>query len=208
LQYRYLLLVRFALVNAVASALLLAVWVQGWLDALLTAHLRELSGVIAAVFLYGLLLCGYRIWRFSADLNDVATGRPGPRSPAGRYLDRVRPAGAEGRGALAMALRMQLTDRVVGVRNVANALVFLGLIGTVIGFIVALSGVDPETANKVENISPMIATLIAGMSVALYTTLVGAIFYVWLTVNYRILVSGTVALIAATLELGESRGGA
>jgi hypothetical protein len=78
----------------------------------------------------------------------------------------------------------------------------------VIGFIVALSGVDPSTAGKAENVSPMIATLINGMSVALYTTLVGAVLYVWLIINYRILVAGTVDLIAATLEQGERRGGA
>jgi hypothetical protein len=51
------------------------------------------------------------------------------------------------------------------------------------------------------------------MSVALYTTLVGAVLYIWLTVAYRILVSGTVDLIATTIELGEAelgeaRGGA
>ncbi len=58
----------------------------------------------------------------------------------------------------------------------------------------------------------MVATLIGGMSVALYTTLVGAVLYIWLTVAYRILVSGTVDLIATTIdlgeaELGETRGG-
>jgi hypothetical protein len=206
LQYRYLLIVRFALVNVVAAAMLLAAWMQGWLDTLLTSHLRELSFVIAAVFLYGLSLCGLRIWRSSLDLNNAAAGRPDARSPVGRYLAQVAENGPESRAPLGAALRIKLTDRVIGVRHIANALVFLGLIGTVIGFIVALSGVDPETANKVENISPMISTLINGMSVALYTTLVGAVLYVWLMLNYRILVSGTVDLIAAAFELGERRG--
>jgi hypothetical protein len=206
LQYRYLLIVRFALVNVIAAALLLAAWMQGWLDDLLVSHLRELSFVIAAVFLYGLSLCGLRIWRASRDLNNAAAGRPDARSPVGRYLAQVADGGPDSRAPLGAALRMKLTDRVVGVRHIANALVFLGLIGTVIGFIVALSGVDPETANKVENISPMISTLINGMSVALYTTLVGAVLYVWLMLNYRILVSGTVDLIAAAFELGERRG--
>ena len=206
MQYRYLLIVRFALVNVIAAALLLAAWMQGWLDNLLVSHLRELSFVIAAVFLYGLSLCGLRIWRASRDLNNVAAGRPDARSPVGRYLAQVADGGPASRTPLGAALRMKLTDRVIGVRHIANALVFLGLIGTVIGFIVALSGVDPETANKVENISPMISTLINGMSVALYTTLVGAVLYVWLMLNYRILVSGTVDLIAAAFELGERRG--
>ncbi len=51
----------------------------------------------------------------------------------------------------------------------------------------------------------MVATLISGMSVALYTTLVGAVLYVWLTVNHRILTSGSINLIGAIIELGEAR---
>ena len=107
---------------------------------------------------------------------------------------------------LADGFRLKITNRVVIVRHIANALVFLGLIGTVIGFIIALSGVDPESAGKAENVAAMVATLISGMSVALYTTLTGAILYTWLTISYRILVTGAVDLITATVELGEARG--
>jgi biopolymer transport protein ExbB/TolQ len=102
---------------------------------------------------------------------------------------------------------LKLTNRIVVVRHIANALVFLGLIGTVIGFIIALSGIDPESASNAENVSAMVTTLIGGMSVALYTTLIGAVLYIWLIVGYRILVTGTVDLIATTIELGEARAG-
>ena len=51
----------------------------------------------------------------------------------------------------------------------------------------------------------MVATLINGMSVALYTTLVGAVLYVWLNINHRLLTSGVVSLIGAIIELGEAR---
>jgi hypothetical protein len=49
----------------------------------------------------------------------------------------------------------------------------------------------------------MVSTLINGMSVALYTTLVGAILNIWLMVNYRLLESGTVTLVTNVVELGE-----
>ncbi|TQV80973.1 MotA/TolQ/ExbB proton channel family protein [Denitrobaculum tricleocarpae] len=101
---------------------------------------------------------------------------------------------------------MKLTHRIAVVRNVANALVLLGLIGTVVGFIIALSGVDPEQASDVSAITPMVSTLIEGMSTALYTTLVGAILNVWLMVNYQLLAAGTVKLITALVEFGESNG--
>ena len=206
--YRYLLFVRFALVNIVAVALLAAAYLQGWLDGVLTAYLMELSAVIVLVFLYGLVLCGAKIWRHSVELNEVKAGTADSRSRAGRYLSYVRGAGAESRSLHAGALRLKLTDRIAGVRHIANSLIFMGLIGTVIGFIIALSGVDPEAMTEVENVTAMVSTLINGMSVAMYTTLVGAVLYVWLNINFRILVSGTVDLITTAIELGETGGGA
>jgi len=206
--YRYLLVVRFVLVNLVATALLAAAYMQGWLDGVFAETLRELSGGIMLVFLYGLGLCGVQVWSHSVQLNQLKAGAPDPESRAGQYLSRAPGASPESRSLQAGVLRLKLTNRIVVVRHIANALVFLGLIGTVIGFIMALSGVDPESASNAENVAQMVATLIGGMSVALYTTLIGAVLYIWLTVVYRILVTGTVDLIATTIELGEVRGGA
>ncbi len=203
--YRYLLFVRFALFNVVAVAALAAVYLQGWLDAVLDAHLVELSALIFLVFLYGLVLCWAKVWRHSIELNDLKTGPPAPDSRAAKYLARTEAAGPESRAIHVTALRLRLTDRIVVVRNIANSLVLLGLIGTVIGFIIALSGIDPQSATRVENVAAMISTLINGMSVALNTTLVGAVLYVWLIVNYGILTSGAVDLMTSIIDKGEAR---
>jgi len=203
--FKHLHFVRFCLVNIVATALAAAAYFQGWIDGVLGAHLAELSGVIFAVFLYGLVQCGARIWVHGVELDDVAAGTPDAETRVGRYLSHAGDGTAESRSIRAGALRLKLADRIVGVRHVANTLIFLGLIGTVIGFIIALSGIDPEAASEVENVQAMVSTLISGMSVAMNTTLVGAVLYVWLNLGHRILVTGTVDLIDATLELGESR---
>jgi len=102
-------------------------------------------------------------------------------------------------------VRLKLSNRIAIVRHTANSLVFLGLVGTVIGFIVALSGVDPESVSSAEAVGPMVAKLIQGMSIALYSTLVGAVLYLWLIVNHRMLASGTVNLINTIIEMGEAR---
>ena len=94
-------------------------------------------------------------------------------------------------------------SRVTHIRYIANSLVVLGLIGTVFGFIIALSGVDPDVASNPSAISPMVATLIEGMSVALYTTLVGSILSVWLGLSYQILSTGISNMVAKIIELGE-----
>lgn len=75
------------------------------------------------------------------------------------------------------------------VRFIADNLVMLGLIGTVIGFKIALSGVDPATASDPSSITPMIAVLISGVYVSLDTTLVGMIGFVWLHLNRFLLSS-------------------
>jgi len=49
----------------------------------------------------------------------------------------------------------------------------------------------------------MVSTLIGGMSVALYTTLVGSLLHLWLMVNVRLLEGGAVNLLTATVEAGE-----
>ncbi len=198
-MYRHLLLARFGLTNLVAVGLLGAAYLQGWLKPVLEADLVELSGVIAALFLYGFVRCAAALWHINRELNDVEAGIPAMGSHARRYLDAADEVAAG-------VLRLRLTNRISIVRQIANSLVFLGLIGTVIGFIIALSGVDPEAASDAERIGAIITNLISGMSVALNTTLVGAALYVWLIVNHRLLTTGTVSLLTGTLELGQRRG--
>lgn len=72
-------------------------------------------------------------------------------------------------------------------RRVANSLITLGLIGTVIGFIIALSGINPNTASNASSIQTMISAMILGMGIALHTTLLGAILNLYLMINLWIL---------------------
>ena len=66
------------------------------------------------------------------------------------------------------------------VRRCGRFLVAFGLLGTVIGFRIALSGVSPEAAGDAGAIQPMVASLIAGMGTALSTTIAGLIGSLWL----------------------------
>lgn len=200
-MYRYLLIVRFVLINVVAAALMAGIYLQGWLEAVIGGDLIELSAVIVAVFVYGFLYCALRIGQTSGELDDLRAGDPEDGSPASAYLEKARYS--HDRESLRSVLRMRLGRRIATVRHIANSLVFLGLIGTVIGFIIALSGVDPTRAADADNVADMVATLISGMSVALNTTLVGAVLYVWLIVNYRLLASGTVDLLTTTIDRGD-----
>lgn len=206
MTHRYLLVLRFALVNVVAFALVGAAWLQGWLDGLFERTTLILSAIVLAVFLYGLALCAIRIWQTSMALNDMEEGGKAAKARAARYIDAAKDADGESRSLEIGLMRLTLAHQIQIVRQIANLLVFLGLIGTVIGFIIALSGVKPEAVSQADSVTIMVSTLIRGMSVALYTTLLGAVLNVWLNINHRILATGTVNLIAEIVRFGERRG--
>ena len=201
--YHFLLMLRFVLINMLGFALLAAAQIQGLLEMVLAADRTYLSVLIFFVFLGGLGICALKVWQTSQDLNQVRAFDPLDTSRAAEYMARLRGCGGDSRAILASSLRLKLSQRVTVVRHVAGSLVLLGLIGTVVGFIIALSGIDPERASDVTAITPMISTLVAGMSTALYTTLVGSVLNVWLMINYHVLAGGTVKLITALLEFGE-----
>ena len=200
---RHVLLLRCAVINLVAFALLGAAYVQGYVDQIIAADQTYLCAVIFAVFLAGLVLAFRKVADTSRELDHVRDFNPLVRSCAARYLAKTHGRGGDGRAMAAADLRLKRAHDIAVVRHIANSLVLIGLIGTVLGFIIALSGVDPERASDVTSISPMVATLIDGMSVALYTTLVGSVLHIWLMVNYHMLATGTVELVTAVAELGE-----
>ncbi len=200
---RYLLLMRFAVFNLVAFALLGAAWLKGWVDLVLRGDTTQLVLIIALVFAYGLLSCAHKVLVTSKEIDQARDPARYPDSRVARYLDGIRHSDGHARTICASALKLKLASRIASIRHLANSLVFLGLIGTVIGFIIALSGVDAEAAADVSSIGPMVSTLITGMSIALHTTLVGAILNIWLMIDYRLLESGTVTLVTTIVELGE-----
>jgi len=202
-RWHYRLLLRFAVLNLAGFALVGAAYGQGWIDIVVSADTSGLSLVIAAAFSFGLGLAARRAIRISRELNVVRSFDPLFPSRVRQYLDAVRARSGGSRALSADALKLRLVDRLGGVRHIASALVILGLIGTVLGFILALGGVSADGAGSAEAIGPMVTTLIQGMSVALYTTLIGAVLDLWLMANYRLLVSGTVSLATAIIDLGE-----
>lgn len=202
-RYDYLLVFRFAVINLVGFALLVAAYFEGWIGDILAADSTNLCIATFAVFLGGLGICAARIRHASVELNYIKSVRRPPTSRVAKYLADIDGRSADSRSIIASSLRLKLFSRISPVRHAANSLVFLGLIGTVVGFIMALSVVEPSSAADPSSIGPMVTNLIAGMSVALYTTLVGAVLNVWLMLNYQVLATGTVNLVTATVELGE-----
>ncbi len=198
-----ILVFKYALFNLAAFAMVVAAWMQGWIQTIILSDETGLTLVIAATFLTGLALCGYKVWRVTCELDCIRSGSACKTSWATSYLAQVHARTAGSRSISGSALRLKVSGWMAPVRHFANSLVLLGLIGTVVGFVIALSGVDPDSAGDVAAISPMVSNLLSGMSVALYTTLIGSVLNLWLMVNHHMLSSGAQELFLGLIELGE-----
>ena len=198
-----LLSFKFVLFNLAGLALIVALGMQGWLQTMLTADETGLTLIIIGTFIMGLSYCAYKVWRISGELKCVRSFNPCEQSWAAEYIEAVSDRKAGSRAITGSAFRIQIAGWIAPVRHFANSLVLLGLVGTVIGFIIALSGVDSEAISDVSKISSIVSTLLSGMSVALYTTLVGAALNLWLMVNFHMLSAGAHELVINLVALGE-----
>jgi MotA/TolQ/ExbB proton channel family len=69
----------------------------------------------------------------------------------------------------------------------ATHVVRIGLLGTVIGLIIAFSAAKAGGSADPSEIKPMIAAVVDGMYVSLYATLLGIATNLWLKINLRLL---------------------
>ena len=203
MNYKYLLILRYALINLVGLTFLFVLITQGYISKAIKADITNMILVIIGVFFIGFILATYRTFWISKELNYVLQKKVSALSLAGQYLSSTKKLDASSRNNLAISLRLKLATKINFIKFISNTLVILGLIGTVVGFIIALSGVDENVSSNPEEVSKMVSTLIQGMSVALYTTLAGSICSVWLNICFQILSTGTNKLLSKIIEVGE-----
>ncbi len=73
------------------------------------------------------------------------------------------------------------------VQWLATHVVRIGLLGTVVGLIIAFSAAGQGGTANPDEIKPMIAAVVNGMYVSLYATLLGIGTNLWLKINLRLL---------------------
>lgn len=84
-------------------------------------------------------------------------------------------------GILAVALAAVFLGRTAHLHRTEVWLVTLGLIGNVVGFIIALQDIDTGSLATPEGVQRVASSLLAGMGVAFCSTLVGAIGALWVS---------------------------
>ena len=198
MNWRYLLFYRWAALYVVGVTILLVFFLKGLVVPVFLADSSYIVYVISGLFLYGFVLCGYRVWKTSRELNWVKTGGRGKLKD---FVDFSQRAVKE---SVKEAFELKLFARIAFIKYISSSLVMLGLLGTVIGFIMVLTNIPSNAVGDAAQVGKLVGVLTNGMGVALYTTLVGAITNLWLNANYNMLRTGVVNLIAAILESADN----
>ena len=73
------------------------------------------------------------------------------------------------------------------VRWIGNTLVYLGMVGTILGLIITVSDLSVDKAQGFESFKAIITAIYVGAGIALYTNLLACIGYLWLGTNAHLL---------------------
>ena len=216
---------------AVAGFVVFLAYRQGLVAQVFETDRTRLSAVIIALAIFGTLHAGWRLWRLASEEQRlhacIALLRARPDAPlgyehglAGAYFAaRLEQDATTERSELrdAMELTTVLGERArqhhAHGRFLAGALIKLGLLGTVVGFVLMLNSVGAVESFDTSDVQRIMTLMSQGMGVALYTTLVGLVTSMVLGAQYLLAdqyANRFVGLAAefANRELGASRANA
>ena len=143
-MHSYLLVLRFAAFNIAALALLVVVWLEGWIGLVVESDVTHITSGIALVFAIGWFISAYRVLRCSRELNAAIDPDTTESSRALWYRDLADKARPDGRGAIADCLRSRLYARIAVVRTIGNTLPqirFSVITGGLLAFLTSLDEV-------------------------------------------------------------------
>ncbi|MEM7042533.1 MAG: MotA/TolQ/ExbB proton channel family protein [Pseudomonadota bacterium] len=184
---------------------LLAAWHYGLLQQVLFDDPSGLASAIALIFFIAVLQGVFAVWRLSRTSNalrlieqritsDSELPATLPEGPVRRYVEalarRRTPAAGEAPDMLMDAFATEVTAGHGFGWFVADVLLSLGLLGTVIGFIAMLVPIGQLESGDQAALKAALTAMSGGMAIALYTTLAGLIGAVWLKIQGFLLDSG------------------
>jgi hypothetical protein len=194
-------------------------WYFGLIQRMIDSDRTYISPIICVLYLLSSLHCLWRILSISregaaAQKTGEAVARDGLGSPTGAGLvarhirDLVTKASHQRGRRLDQTLLLRvLADRLKGSNAfgafASDTMMKLGLLGTIIGFIMMLAPIgalDPENREAVRSSMSLMSD---GMAVAMYTTLAGLAASILLKVQYGMLDSATARVFAFAVDLTE-----
>jgi MotA/TolQ/ExbB proton channel family len=210
----------------VFAAILL--WRYGLFRLMVVSDRTYLSSVIVLIYVGASLHCLWRTIVISREGDagqrvagrietggpDVAALEPSAALPdgliAGHIRDLAMKARTQGRGRLDQTLLLRsLADRLRGSNGfgafASDTVIKLGLLGTIIGFIIMLAPIAGLDASDKAMMKSSMGLMSDGMAVAMYTTLAGLVGSILLRIQYYMLDNATAKVFSRAVTLTETR---
>lgn len=185
------LLLRSVMLQGVIVAGFIVLWERNVLQTVIAGDTSRLTLVIlliyAAASVHWLLLSS-RVSR-ERDWLAARAGNP-PEGVVGQLLQRLAvaaPVHSAGRAALLRTLEDETTNRHAFGHYLCDVLLKLGLLGTIIGFILMLLPLGTMQSFDSSMLQRLLASMSGGMGVSLYTTLGGLVTHLLLRGQYYLL---------------------
>jgi hypothetical protein len=199
-------------------------WRYGLIALMVRADRTYISSIICVLYVGGSLHClartisvsreGERERRAAASLDNPEAIFAGDGLPLGLTGDHIRDlaekARTQGARRLDQTLLLRgLAERMRGSNGfgsfAADSLMKLGLLGTIIGFIIMLAPIAGLDVSDKSVLKSSMGVMSDGMAVAMYTTLAGLVGSILLKLQYYMLESATSGLFARVVRLTETR---
>ena len=203
-------------------------WRYGFIHLMVASDRTYISSIIGVLYI---VTCAHCFWRTRAIAKEAAAGRrcrailssadaaraldaDARALPAGLVTDHIRnlltKAATQGAGPIDQTLLLRsLADRLRGSNGfgafASDTLMKLGLLGTIIGFIIMLAPIAGLDATDKVAMKSSMGLMSDGMAVAMYTTLAGLVGSILVRIQYYMLDAATQRVFSDAVMLTETR---
>jgi hypothetical protein len=227
-------LLRWMIFTGLCVFVVVLLWRYGLIRMMVASDRTYLSSLIAALYLGASSHCLWRTLAISREADagrrvaaliasgsidwtadDRDTGSSDRTVlPDGLVSDHIRAlalkARTQGKGRLDQTLLLRgLADRLRGSNGfgafASDTLMKLGLLGTIIGFIIMLAPIAGLDASDKAMMKSSMGLMSDGMAVAMYTTLAGLVGSILLKIQYYMLDAATARVFSGAVALTETR---
>jgi hypothetical protein len=175
-NFKFQTTAQLLLINTIALCMVYLFWLNSWVSLAISADPTYIIFVITGILVWGLYLSFKRSYQLDHEIDNLDQ----TKADLGNHTQE--------------SLTMRFGNRLQFIQFLSSSAVMLGLIGTIIGFIIGLYGIDPNMIVNLDTMVQSVVQILAGMSVAFYTTLVGCLVNIWLDFNIVVINQGLTRL--------------
>lgn len=209
----YLILTQWIMLAGLVIFGIYMAWDTGLLPNMLASDNTRLSILILALFFFACIHCFERslfLSRQSGLLNRCTDSGQFPSSVVGAspVIEYLKLSADKDEQDVTL-LSEVLAEKIRGQHQigwfVTGALIKLGLLGTVIGFMLMLGSLDNIKSMDIEQVQTLMQTMTQGMKIALNTTLLGLVTSLLLGMQYLYLDRRADQLVAQAIQLYQQK---